>query len=115
MLIVTKTLLALELVVDLSRKLGAIVEPLALPDPLEEGWEVSSVELDFAEAADDDFMPGLSKNDRIAWRFFISYLYRSLSAWNFRASAPMFDTLNTFLHNLHVALASSGASSYQSL
>ena len=37
MLIVTKTLLALELVVDLSRKLGAIVEPLALPDPLEEG------------------------------------------------------------------------------
>ena len=32
-----KTLLALELVVDLSPMLDAIVEPLVLLDPLEEG------------------------------------------------------------------------------
>ena len=41
--------------------LDATVDPLALLGPLQEGWEVSSVELDFAEVADDDFMPGLLK------------------------------------------------------
>ena len=57
-----KTLLALELVVELSTVLDAIVEPLALLDPLEESWEVSSFESDFAEVVDDDFMLSLSKN-----------------------------------------------------
>ena len=33
-------------------------EPLALLDPLKEGWEVSLVESDFAEVVDDDLMPG---------------------------------------------------------
>ena len=58
-----KTLLALKLLVDSSPMFDVIVEPLAWLDPLEEGWEVSSVESDIAEVADDDFMPGLSKND----------------------------------------------------
>ena len=57
-----KTLLALELVVELSTVLDAIVEPLALLDPLEESWEVSSFESDFAEVVDDNFMLSLSKN-----------------------------------------------------
>ena len=61
-----KILLALELMVDLSPMLDVIIEPLALLGPLEEGWEVSSVESDFAEVVDDDFMPGFSKNDLIA-------------------------------------------------
>ena len=73
-----KTLLALELVTDLSPMLDAIVEPLALLDSFEDRWEVSLVESNFAEAVDDDFMPSLSKNDQIAWRFFISCLWRSL-------------------------------------
>ena len=95
--------------VDLSPMLEAIVEPLARLDPLGEDWEVSSVESEFAEVVDDDFMPGLSKNDRMKKKF-ISCLWRSLSAWDFRASAAMFDKLNTFLDNLHLALVSSGAS-----
>ena len=61
-----KTLLAFELMADLSPMFDAIVQPIALLNPLEEGWEVSSVESDFAEVFNDDFMPGLSKNDRIA-------------------------------------------------
>ena len=75
-----KTLLAPELVVDLSPMPDAIVQPLALLDPLEEDWEFSSVEPDFAEVVDDDFLPGLLKNDSIAWRFFISCLWRFLLA-----------------------------------
>ena len=51
-----KTLLALELVVDLSPMRDAIVEPLALLDPRKEGWEISSVESDFAESVNDDFI-----------------------------------------------------------
>ena len=109
-----KTLLALELVVDLSPMLDAIAEPIALLDSLEEGWEVSSADLDFAEAVDDDSMPGLSKNDWITWRF-ISCLQGSLPAWDFSKSATMLDSLNTFLHNLHLSLVSSGASANQSL
>ena len=58
-----ETVLALELVVDLSSMFDATVKPLALPDPLEDGWEVSSVESDLTEVVDDDFMQGLSKND----------------------------------------------------
>ena len=54
--------------------LNVIVELLELLHSLEEGWEVSSVESDFAEVVDDDFMPGLSENDPIAWKKFISYL-----------------------------------------
>ena len=62
-----KTLLALKLVVELSPMLDIIVEPLALIDLLKEGWVVSSVESDFAEVTDDDFVPGLSKINRINW------------------------------------------------
>ena len=58
-----QTLLAFELVVDLSPMLDATGQPLALLNPLEEGWEVSSAE---SEVFNDDFMPGLSKNNRIA-------------------------------------------------
>ena len=56
-----KTFLAIKLVVDLSPMVVTIVEPFALLDPLEEGWDISSVESDFAEIVDDDFVPGLSK------------------------------------------------------
>ena len=74
-----KTLLALELMVDLSPMLDVIVEPLARLDPLEEGWEVSSVESDIAEVADDDFMPGLSKNDWMkGFLFLICYAHISM-------------------------------------
>ena len=61
-----KTLLAFELVIDLSPVLDATVQPLALLNPLEEGWEVSSAESDFAEVFSDDFRLGLSENNRIA-------------------------------------------------
>ena len=74
-----KTLLALELVVDLSPMLNVIVELLALLYLLEECGEVSSVESDFAEVADDDFMPSLLKNDQITQIFFISCFWHSLS------------------------------------
>ena len=67
-----KTLLALELVVDLSPRLDAIVEPLAILNSLQEDWQVSSVESDFIEFVDDDFMQGLPKDNRISWRIFIS-------------------------------------------
>ena len=61
-----KTLLAFELVIDLSPVLDATVQPLALLNPLEEDWEVSSAESDFAEVFSDDFRLGLSENNRIA-------------------------------------------------
>ena len=67
-----KTLLALELVVDLSPRLDAIVEPLAILNSLREDWQVSSVESAFIEFVDDDFMQGLPKDNRISWRIFIS-------------------------------------------
>ena len=105
-----KTLLALEFVVDLSPMLDTLAETLALLDSLEEGWEVSSAELDFAEAVDDDYMLDLSKNDWITWRF-ISCLQRSLSAWDFSTSATMLDSSNYY----QAYLLSSGASANQSL
>ena len=67
-----KSLLALELVVDLSPRLDAIVEPLAILNSIQEDWQVSSVESDFIEFVDDDFMQGLPKDNRISWRIFIS-------------------------------------------
>ena len=110
-----KNLLALELVVDLSPMLDFIVEELSLLNPLQESWQVSSVESDFAAFVDDDFMQGLSKDNQIYWRIFIFCLWRSLWAWDFRASAAMFNFLSTFLKNVHLKLVPSDASANQSL
>ena len=110
-----KTLLALELVVDLSPMLDFIVEELSLLNPLQESWQVSSVESDFAAFVDDDFMQGLWKDNQIYWRIFIFCLWRSLWAWDFRASAAMFNFLSTFLKNVHLKLVPSDASANQSL
>ena len=67
-----KTLLALEHVVELSPMLDAIVESLALLDPIPEGWQVSSVESDFAKIVHNDFMQVLSKDNWIPWKMLIS-------------------------------------------
>ena len=69
-----------------SPMLDDTVEPLALLDPLEEGWEV------------------FVKKWLNRLKIFISCLRRSLPARDLRESAVMLDSMNTFLHNLHLAL-----------